>query len=174
MKFTFPYQLFMLNFCFETGSMGIIFKIFDDEYYNFMYTITTMSLISLVAYLAYPGRSNSEKFFSSLYFTSINIIVRTRCPIGRYFSKMVTVTTAWTLKHWTTLVIFTIKLGAPGYQIGVYTPRGLEWTNIAHKTFFLIMGPLAVWLTKKAKGWGPNKRDLTRCQICTSSGTPSG
>ena len=36
----------------------------------------------------------------------------------------------------------------------------IQWTNIAHKTCFLIMGPLAVWLTKKAKGWGPNKRDL--------------
>ena len=34
----------------------------------------------------------------------------------------------------------------------------IQWTNIAHKTCFLIMCPLAAWLTKKAKGCGANQR----------------
>ena len=57
--------------------------------------------------------------------------------------------------HWTTMVVLMSKLGIPDYQIGVYTLRGLEWTNIAHKTCFLNMGALAVWVTKKAEGIGP-------------------
>ena len=48
----------MLNFCFKTGSIGTIFQILDDKYYNFMYTITTMSIIFLVAYLVKRKKSN--------------------------------------------------------------------------------------------------------------------
>ena len=36
----------------------------------------------------------------------------------------------------------------------------IQWTSIAQKTCFLFTGPLAVWQTKKAKGWGPNQRDF--------------
>ena len=64
----------MLTFCFKTGSISTIFQILDDEYYNFMYTITTMSVIFLVTYLVERKKSNIWKVGKGYIYIQQNLI----------------------------------------------------------------------------------------------------
>jgi len=145
------YHVFMVNFCFKTGSFSILMEILGAKYMA-IYLCITMALIFLVAYKSHVGTSKTEKWASALYYTFTNVVNASKCPLvstGTNFSQMMVVTGTWVILHTTTMVVAMIWLGVPPYYFGKFSSHNFEWINVIHKSIIFLLGPISILVLKR-------------------------
>lgn len=152
------YQVFMANFCFKTGSISIIFEIFNAKYLA-LYCCTAMAIIFLVAYKSHVGTSKTEKWMSALYYTFTNAVNASRCPLvhtGRNVSQMMAVTATWVILNTTVMIVGMIWVGIPSYHLGKFSSHNFEYINVIHKCIILLLGPISILVTKRKENETPD------------------
>ena len=156
------YHVFMANFCFKTGSIGIIFEILDWKC-KAMYSCIAMTIIFLVAYKSHVGGSKREKQMSALYYTFTNVINASRAPLvstGRNFSQMMVVTATWVILHTTMMVALMIWVGIPSYHFGKFSSHNFECVNVIHKCIIFLLGPISILVIKRKESQDPYDEEV--------------